>query len=257
MSTWQTTAAPNNKWRYYWREGENGYVPGLGLFIYKPTNSNNDVKDENLSMINRKSAGTDCIGFAERTASYENNKYKWSDLLPGIMEKNDSNTKVTRVSYYPSNQNASNIILSKKQIGKVNDKEMGKEFFIETEEENGAPSEELLNTIKKQFLMIIPGDVITYKEDNGDGHIGIITNINFKGIMEAQSIVSIMDNIQVIESNFGSYVNYVYKRISTDGFPSTVNGKTLLLGSWFYDWAKDGIVNIRNFQIERLIIEEL
>ena len=104
--------------------------------------------------------------------------------------------------------------------------------------------------------MIIPGDVITYREDNGDGHIGIITNINFKGIMEAQSIVSIMDNIQVIESNFGSYVNYVFKRQIMKGLGAEykINGKTFYKGSWFLDW--DTEANIRNFYIERLTVEE-
>lgn len=270
LKGWNVTTAPYGKWRYYQREGEKGFVPGIGLFLHAPSHSYNDViynssqaGSVKIEMINRKSAGTDCIGFAERTASYDGNKYKWKNLPKGWIEGEDPDKEERYkngefVTRYPQNQNdkASNIILSKEKIGTVEGEKKDNNFFINNIGEEKAPTKNQLDSIKAQFEKVIPGDVITYKNEKDEyAHIGVITDVNYEGIEKAQSIVSIMDNIQVIESNFGSYINYVKKGMSTDGIAFTdENGDTFYKGSWFFNWSDNK--ELRNFQIERLIIEE-
>ena len=262
LKGWNVTTAPYGKWRYYQREGEKGFVPGIGLFLHASSHSYNDViydaKKEGsvkIEMINRKSAGTDCVGFAERTASYDGNKYKWEDLPEGWIEGVDPDKEV-RLSYYPQNQNASNIILSKEKIGTLNS-HFTDNYVPDNDDDLTKLSESEFKKFRAQFEKVIPGDVITYKnEEKKYAHIGVITDVNYEGIEEAQSIVSIMDNIQVIESNFGSYINYVKKGMSTDGIEASYDDNTYIVGSWFYGWIDKAPPKIRNFQIERLIIEE-
>ena len=266
LAFWQHTTAPNDRWRYYIREGEKGYVPGLGLFINAPAHSYNDViydaKKEGsvkIEMINRKSAGTDCIGFAERTASYDGNKYKWKDLPEGWIEGKDPDSTVRYennkfVTEYPQTGKASNIILSKEKIGTLNS-HFTENYVPDNIISSTNLSESEFKEFRNQFLKVIPGDVITYTAGESK-HIGIITDVNYEGIKEAQSIVSIMDNIQVIESNYGSHINYVKKGMSTDGFEAFYDDNTYIVGSWFYGWIDKAPPKIRNFQIERLIVEE-
>jgi len=260
LSEWETTTAPNNRWRYYWREGEKGFIPSGGLYIKTIDSTINDIYyDEKqntakIEMINRKSAGTDCVGFAERTASYSGNEYKWNDLPNGWIE-GETPDKTERLTYYPQNAEASNIILSKEKIGTLNS-HFTEDYVSDNVITSNNLSESEFKEFKSQFLKVIPGDIITYKEGTEYAHIGIITNVDYEGIKQAQSIVSIMDNIQVIESIYGSYVNYVFKRQLMDGMGTDykINGKTFYKGSWFLDW--DTEAKIRNFQIERLITEE-
>ncbi len=259
LQDWAVTTAPYGKWRYYQREGEKGFVPGIGLFLHASSHSYNDVIYD-IEMINRKSAGTDCVGFAERTASYDGNKYKWEDLPNGWIEgvdpdKEERYINGKYVTEYPQTGEASNIILSKEKIGKVEGVNKDSNFFTENCGTREGPSEDQLNEFKKQFAKVIPGDVITYAAGDSK-HIGVITDVNYEGLEEAQSIVSIMDNIQVIESNFGSYINYVKKGMSTDGIEASYDDNTYIVGSWFYGWIDKAPPKIRNFQIERLIIEE-
>ena len=196
-------------------------------------------------MINRKSAGTDCVGFAERAASYSGNEYKWNDLPKGWIE-GENPDKTERLTYYPQNAEASNIILSKEKIGTLNS-HFTEDYVSDNDEDFTKLSESEFKEYRAQFLKVIPGDIITYKEGTEYAHIGIITNVDYEGIKQAQSIVSIMDNIQVIESIYGSYVNYVFKRklMKGLGVDYKINGKTFYKGSWFLDW--DTEANIRNF----------
>lgn len=224
------------------------YIPGLGLYIH----------DTNDISYKKYSAGTDCLGFAERAASYKNNIYKWTDLPEGRIEGKDSDSNEresdpkTTKTHFPQTylssikDNASFLILTKESIGKVGTLNMGNNFFTLNVGEDGAPTEAQFNLIKQKFQKIIPGDIITYP-----GHIGIVSEVNYNGINRATSIKEIMDNITVVESFYGSTYNYVMVRQSTGGVRYNISKDEYFnKGSWFYDWKDDR--NLRNFQFERL-----
>lgn len=224
------------------------YIPGLGLYIH-------DTKDISYK---KYSAGTDCLGFAERAASYKNNIYKWTDLPEGRIEGKDSDSNErepdpkTTKTHFPQTyltsmkDNASFLILTKKSIGNAGTS-TANAYYVDAVGTKNGPTEEDFKIIKELFQKIIPGDIITYP-----GHIGIVSEINCNGINRATSIKEIMDNITVAESFYGSTYNYVMKRQSTGGVRYTdVNGNTFNKGSWFFDWNDK--MNMRNFKIERLM----
>lgn len=240
----------------------------MGLYLHDETNGNNEVQNKSLVFNQLSSTGTDCVGFAERAASYKNNIYKWTDLPEGKIEGKDVDEQIREkikstiengeiknnevdLAHFPQNDKASKIIFTRVEIRTVNNLNQGMNYFTQQVGEDNAPTENQLNSINDKFKTIIPGDIITYP-----GHIGVVADINIIKIDEAQSIQQIMDCIKIFESNYGASYNYVMERESTGGISKTINGNNYYVGSWFYDWASNNVLKLREFKFERLTIQE-
>ena len=95
LSMWESTFAPDNLWKFYWKDGSFldyvPYVPGLGFHEYSKGKSFFSIHTRETSDLLKKlqfpagkSAGTDCLGFVQRATSYAGNKYAWNvnSILP-------------------------------------------------------------------------------------------------------------------------------------------------------------------------------
>ena len=249
LQNWSTTKAPNNRWQNYTKEpsGNNqAYLPGKGFYNYVPKHDTlepglpNNYSDAGLGQA--LSAGVDCVGFAQRAAGYEGSTYQWEKYLEdtganGGLPTSESASR----REYPDLENKKSIAIISREG--INNDDSNKEYFTLEIGERGAPSVEDFITFQNKFLSIKPGDIIRYNND----HIGIVTAIDTAAINSAQSIADMMTAVTVIESIYGSAVNFVLKRNMMGGL-SGISFVYNNAGSWHYNWDKD----LRNWSIERL-----
>ncbi|MBN1615831.1 MAG: hypothetical protein JW875_00850 [Spirochaetales bacterium] len=128
-------------------------------------------------------AGVDCIGFAQRAASYDGNTYQWNDLPKDRVEGNGA-------------------------PGIYNDE---REYPL-----SGAKSDRIVNYIDfritpEKLKKIKPGDIVYY----GTSHIGIIQSVSeellnkdMNGI-DLFQINELLKELIVIESFYWADINYV------------------------------------------------
>ena len=107
LQNWSKTIAPSDAWINYRGKPSvdyEPYVPGLGLYWHLPEHANlfQDLKgkfDEyDAQNPNALSAGVDCVGFAQRAASYNEANYTWKKIAGNITE---GATSDYRDSSYP------------------------------------------------------------------------------------------------------------------------------------------------------------
>jgi len=184
LQGWSKTIAPNNRWQNYTRTKSGdleAYLPGLGLYKHDDDHSNLETglttPYPTATYSDSKSAGVDCLGFAQRAAGYDGDNYQWINLPKDTAEG----------GVLPNNSAAgyrefADLIRNKSQI--ITDYNSFFDDLIS------------LNKIK-------PGDIIHY----GTDHIGIICNID---LIETDSDpTSITNRIEIIESYYDGKVNYV------------------------------------------------
>ena len=113
--------------------------------------------------------------------------------------------------------------------------------------------------IKCKFLNVVPGDVITYGNaassmnmdlNRSGAHIGLISDIDRKRILEANSLYELFCGIQVIESVYSGNVFNVVKRSCSGG--DSVSHMEMLDSRNSSNWYADMEGNIRTWSIQRL-----
>ncbi len=216
---WSSTKAPQNKWTKY-EKGNNlnsvqSFMPSLGLFYeYSNTtlNESNILNKDNTAW-NWKltyEAGTDCVGFAQRAASYDSLRiYTWAQLPYGIMEIEGNKYRENVLNKYNNNRNhvrAKGASQNSWDIININSLPEGATSVL---------TEENFNELKK----IVPGDIFSEygcvkaqqeTSDNGPKHIAIIASIP-ENLDEYKSIEDLMNNIVLIESTFTNKIQSVIK----------------------------------------------
>lgn len=250
MASWELTSAPEKKWKYYWKDDALlsyvPYVPGLGFHEYSKKKSFFSLyTDEEKSLLERmqfpagKSAGTDCLGFVQRATSYAGNKYAWNmnSILPrDRAEKNADPDCVQRTDMhglmFPRVGENCDLIVDWQCLfdsGIVPSRSYYGARACEKESENN-PSESKLDMVRKAFLMIVPGDIISYGSENqiaGEmanrnamkkgSHIGMICDVDRLRIEIASTLEEILDSITVIESVYSGTIFGVTKRTMLQG----------------------------------------
>jgi hypothetical protein len=185
-SNWANTYAPDNRWTHYARSTANGntaYLPSLGNYYHFP-NSPYKEPEANANFINgwEREAGTDCIGFAQRCASYSNNRYTWADLPAGMAEFNNS----AGTNNYTLVLNSYNNTRRYPYLDETS-WEISKKALV------GAP---------KDLSKIIPGDIFYYCDNDegtsGGQHIAIVRSIEYDDNTRTTDIM----RIHLIESTF-------------------------------------------------------
>ncbi len=280
LSEWNVTNAPDNRWRYYWKktvtgnnDNQKAYVPGLGLFHYRPNHDYNDVKNntnENITISENYSSGTDCIGLVQRAAGYQNISgsdfnsgriYKWPQIGKDKAENPDINldteSRWKSNGDYKTEQPDNTDIIGRlgtytKQFIFTSDLYKGCNgtdlqkytyMTLKVASSTTAPTKITFEEIRKKILLIVPGDIIQY----GGEHIGMIASIDYNSVEEAQTMIDLMKAVNVIECVYNSRVNYVIKRNIIQG--GTYCNDETETGSWL---RKD-TTNLRNFTIDRLL----
>ena len=281
VSETQSALAPYNLWHLYLKNNYSvdnqtfkAYIPGLGLFFHTPVHQYNSKLPNNKEIVTVNTstdkvtiydfkinfpalmgAGTDCIGFVQRTQSYRNTSeprtdnrvYKWG-LLPsdtaeasGDVVTPEFDKKREEICSYPKDS-VSSLIISRNEI-----KNNVNYFKLEYGEKESTerPSETKFLEIKDKFLRILPGDVIYYKTDGKYSHIGEICSVNYDVIQSARKITDLMDAISIIESVYEGHINYVIIRTMVEGgdvFKKNANSS----------WHLDGSGKLRDWEIRRL-----
>ncbi len=283
LSAWNVTSAPDNRWRYYWKEHitsnnitQNAYVVGLGFIKESPDHSFNDVNlnspNTEINFIDYRSAGTDCIGFVQRAASYQNlpgntnsgRIYKWPQIDNGKIEENldlDTQSRWNTWGYKTlqperhrdSNYTKSFISISDLYTGLLNPNSESKiyEYMNTPVTEDSGPTEENFQSIKAKILKIIPGDIIQYS----GSHIGTIESIDYNAIENANTVIELLKAINVIESCFSYRVNSLIIRNIYMG-RDFLNDDTVdpyLSSAPRCSWLINASGKLRELTIERLL----
>lgn len=195
LQRWATTKSPENQWKNYISENINNqqaYIPALGLLYQTYWSHNGDETGSNHSATAR-GAGTDCIGFAQRSASYNNNIYAWADFAGGIANGDNYGGTVT---YAP------------RQFPYVDSRSVAIAEHRQTNYNGG-----YLHLDK-----VVPGDILYYaKYDSGksDGyHIAIV-----RDVIHSEDGSVLAGNIKLIESTFNSgSMAYIIKNKTLDDY---------------------------------------
>jgi hypothetical protein len=223
------------------------YVPGLGLYIKTPTHAYNedaageeggdnpDTWDEMESTadlswrttapVNQRrrsaswiiEAGTDCVGFVQRSASYVGNTYRYTDLPKGMMEYNDGAGSenvfevMNRYGDADSNQTADH------QDGfRAYPTDVGYSIISGTPFPVSYPS---IAAMKK----IVPGDIFV---KNGSSHIAIIAEVptseDYTAVTDSEGNIvendvnklKILDKFVIIEAEFWGRIQSVIKQLT-------------------------------------------
>jgi hypothetical protein len=196
LAQWPTTLAPNDRWRFYWKEPEGvrrAYIPGLGLRYHDGTNANAEGESQpgvHLGFTNKASAGVDCIGFVQRTASYLDNKYKWGNCPTDLAEGRGNPDTAVRNTEYPVEAVSRFTLLSKD------------DYATST-----------LDSLRMALRMLIPGDIFTYGPNS---HIGIISQIDHSAMMNATQKTDILKAIKIMESTYNGTICNVINTNSLD-----------------------------------------
>jgi hypothetical protein len=226
------TTATYYQWKFYWKEPApdttRAYIPGLG-FLYHDVGQYEDgtTPGVHLGFTNNASAGVDCVGFAQRAASYQGNLYSWtnpgdsggipSDRAEGNVDPDDV-SRINRTAH-PTQDNGYSIAIVTREEMPGLDNLNNNTYFITNKGGDGAPTIDMFdNQIRLQFLKIVPGDVIGYS-----GHVGIVCKVDTEAMLRATSIYDLMRAVIVIESVYNGRLNHVFMRNMLQGAGETFN----------------------------------
>jgi hypothetical protein len=274
--SWNRTTTPQNLWNNYQRgtSTSQSFIPGLGLYYYvrhKNKDLTNDetglpnTDDTNWSWNYTFEAGTDCIGFAQRAASYTDDPYKWANLRAEIMDEGETDYK-TVMGKKPENNRkyprettyGNSIIHNRKEM--LEDKEIEdseKAAYFNTKEDSiaalsAADKMVLLERLKK----VVPGD-IWMKESKSfpgkwDGHIAIVASIPTDASITDP--IAYMDQMILIEGEYTNKIQSVIKKLSVGDYnhDNLTEGKTIY-PSFTLDKDQDEFsLNCKTWAIRRL-----
>jgi hypothetical protein len=267
-STISSVLATNNQWKNY-KKGTSTrqlFIPSLGLLHGFPTNGNNEspwnadsnttntMSDDNYwNWKYTFEAGTDCVGFAQRAASYKDGRhYEWVTLPKGIMdaEKADYNDvqDLYNGTHYRAQVRAAQTRINSWDI-------------INKNKEVTTTSTEIH---RKQLLHVVPGDIwVKYKYPVAEqdtlvsatppwrksaAHIAVVAYVPPDA--SELSVSELMNQIILVEAEYNNKIQSVIKVLSIgdynnsnvtaskqiyDNFvltPATLSGDKLNCKSW-------------------------
>jgi len=271
LKDWGSLYAPigngNSHWMNYGKESADfseydPYLPGLGLLHHSRSHVFDSQKDWFNSMnaaVSHYSAGADCVGFVLGASEYEDAPYLWNGKLDddiaetyassGVMGEFEERSRPGNgFNAFESQYHRTIVSRTGIKDGDPEDQQIKNYFVLPYTHENGLPESEFRNHQVK-FLQIKPGDIIQYQGESC--HIGIIHSVDINAILEATSIVEMMQAITTIESVYGSKVSYVIHRnmlVGIDGVEFMENET----GTWHQDWSN----NLRSWSIDRLEVSQ-
>lgn len=286
LSVWESTSAPDNLWKFYWKDGSFldyvPYVPGLGFHEYSKGKSffsmhTRETSDllKKLQFPAGKSAGTDCLGFVQRATSYDGNKYAWNvnSILPrDRAERNHDPDSVERTDKrglkYPRSGENCDLIVDWQYLFDSDNVPL-KTYYSsragKSESENN-PSETKFEKVREAFLMIVPGDVISYGSENQTAgkmasrntlkrgaHIGLICDVDRLKIKKACTLEEILDSITVIESVYSGTIFGVTKRTMLQGSTGGNHNSLCKSENCWISYSKS---KFRPWEISRLRVNE-
>jgi hypothetical protein len=251
-TSWAGTSAPDKTWKKYKRGNITtpSYIPSLGLWYWQPGNGNNEsgVSALFLSQTYIYEAGTDCIGMAQRAASWmmkpgEYNSYVWHNLLPGMMEYGDTRQGTTSpIVVYTA------AAAGKRQYP-ITEGESGTSDVIVNNEDKSADQNSAAYVAKLRKL--IPGDIFVKRRANTSSysaHIAVVAYVPAKA--DELTGDELMNQIILVEAEFNNKIQSVIKVLSIgdynnnnvtaskqiyDNFvltPATLSGNKLNCQSW-------------------------
>jgi hypothetical protein len=233
LKRWTRNSPPGDRWWRYivtapasWNDAAttpatNVFVPSLGLRYGKASTYFDEASitgvpvDDFLKKKYVIEAGTDCLGFVQRSASYSNtssnttisNVYAWIKLPKGWAETTFSNIWAVLNSYgtlcrhYPSDQNEATYapVEADTIISKQKDEPIGDDFV-------------------SQLRLVVPGDIFVKEsslaKDNGikRAHIAVVAYVppDASGL----SVSDLMNQIILVEAEYNNKIQSVIKVLS-------------------------------------------
>ncbi|ULQ58749.1 hypothetical protein K7I13_09315 [Brucepastera parasyntrophica] len=270
LASWKREMqAPNDMWWHYEvspPEGWNAntyipatqaFVPGLGLKIstypwptgHKFKKHFNHEWDEEfhppnttitqMSYLNKEyviEAGSDCVGLAQRAASYGGNRYKWRDLNPGWTEMNsmagENNIWIQINAYDPGvngrvypiqerSQGSSPVVHTKADYDSAT-------YMISKKENRDSTAEE---KAIKLLRNIVPGDIFVKQNDMTDvpnAHIAVVAVV--PEYHEGMSAEEFMQGVILVEEDFAENIQSAIRCLTL----SEYNANKILQGKRIY-----------------------
>ncbi len=191
-------------------------------------------------------AGTDCVGFAQRAASWDENPYVWANLPKGWAESDSDNiwdvlrsTESNWATYYRNmvRSNNANDVINKDRV-------------------SGATALNL-----EQLRRVVPGDVwLSYSVavnqqdinvDNGPGHIAIVAYVPSNA--HELDTETLMSEIILIESTFTNKIQSVINKLSVGDYNNNLVPGLINIYPGFRVSENDRIgLNCQSWAIRRL-----
>lgn len=179
-----------------------------------PNNSSNWIPDDWENII---SAGVDCIGLTQMSASYKNNPYRWDDIQ-------ENNTNSNRYGLSLQNINNSDFWYLDTDDNIANDRRFprpdGNYSWMITYKDN---LDDEMNV--KNLNKVVPGDIVYFDKDNNgiQKHIMMVYKIEYNEDTRNTE----PDKIILIEATF-----------DTDSFAKVINERTLMHNEYkTKDWG--------------------
>lgn len=235
-ATWTTK---ENRWKNYKnsQSGKNisqSFLPGLGLYYFdycginKNTNTHAWLEKDvgKLELENNFEAGTDCIGFAQRCASYSGNNYIWNDLPKGIME-NTTNDYQDVLKFYGTKQQyrtyPNNLAETKAPYCLYGGRLECAEDILYLESAGDFKDAKFEESVEEELVQklrcIVPGDIFvkastveSYKKYGLRSHIAIVASVPENST--ELSAKELMEKITLIESTYAAWAQSVVKVFS-------------------------------------------
>jgi hypothetical protein len=271
-STISSVLATNNQWKNY-KKGTSTrhlFIPSLGLLHGFPTNGNNESPwktDSNTTNTmddanywNWKytfEAGTDCVGFAQRSASYKDGRhYEWVTLPDGIMDAGNANYN-TILNSYTNNRKIPREMSYGYSI--IHNKTGGTEpntYFNTGAASIASMSDDQKKQILSRLEQIVPGD-IWMKESTAnpgawDGHIAVVAYVPPNA--SELSVSELMNQIVLVEAEYNNKIQSVIKVLSIGDYNhnSFVN-PVKIYSNPDLSFPKDGLdLHCKSWAIRRL-----
>lgn len=235
-ATWTTT---ENRWKNYKNSQSEknisqSFLPGLGLYYLdycdycdllaegkQHTSLEKDVGK--LELENNFEAGTDCIGFAQRCASYSGNNYIWNDLPKGIME-NTTNDYQEVLKLYETTQQyrtyPSNLAETKEPYCLYGGRLECAEDILYLEAVGGFKDAKFEESVEEELVQklrcVVPGDIFVkassearYGTKGLRDHIAIVASVPENST--ELSAKELMEKITLIESTYAAWAQSVVK----------------------------------------------
>jgi hypothetical protein len=229
------------------------YIPSLGLYLGAPAHSlimtkpasDTQVPDtwdqapyetianspellknptaNNLTVQKRRNAswiieaGTDCIGFAQRAASWTVSPYSWAKLQPGMMEYNSGNgtdNPYVAMNDYGKNGLARSFPTNNTEA--TQDRLQVAYDIISKRSETQAPTEASTQEHLRQLKLVVPGDIwVKANTANGQkrAHIAVIAYVP-PNIDTYVDPLALMNDIILIEGEYTNKIQSVIKKLS-------------------------------------------
>ncbi len=248
-SSWDDTKSPKDTWNKYKRgspaaagtEAKQAFIPGLGLYygarnkgystIYDETGLPGK-SDETWNWKYTFEAGTDCVGFAQRTSSYKYCRhYEWFTLPDGIMDAGNADYNAVQNLYnsnrhIPRETSYGNSIIHNKVGIESN------AYFDTSEDSIASMNENQKKLLHCKLEKIVPGDIWMKESSKSPGswnaHIAVVAYVPQNAL--ELSVSDLMNQIILVEAEFTNKIQSVIKVLSVGDY----NDSKIPLGLQIY-----------------------